>query len=289
MIGALLRTMRPHQWVKNLFVLAPAVFAHRLLDGTSTLPVLGAFAAFCAASSAVYLINDVADREVDRQHPLKRHRPVASGELAVTSAVTAAVLLGGAAVALGLPLGVRFLALLGAYLVLNLLYSRWLKHVVILDVMVLALGFVLRVEAGGAAVGVDVSSWLTLCTIFLALFLAFSKRRHELLLLADDAANQRQVLSHYSPLFLDQMINVVTASTVIAYSLYATDAEITAYHGRSMVATVPFVLYGIFRYLYLVYQRPSGHNPTEQLLRDRPFLINVAIWSAVIVLILYAP
>ena len=200
----------------------------------------------------------------------------------------AATVLAATALATGLALGAPFVAILVVYLVTNLGYSLGLKRVVILDVMVLSFGFVLRVMAGGVAVGVEVSAWLILCTSFLALFLAFSKRRHELMLLADDAAEQRQVLSHYSPAFLDQMINVVTAGTVVAYAVYAISPEtVEKFHTRDLIFTMPFVLFGIFRYLYLIYQHPSERNPTEAILGDKPFLINILLWVASVVWVIY--
>jgi len=280
--------MRPQQWVKNLFVLAPVVFAHRLDDSLALSRALLALAAFCAASSAVYLLNDVRDREADRHHPLKRQRPIASGQVSATLAIGTAAVLVVLALAAGAALGRLPLALVFGFLLLNTLYTAYLKHLVILDVMVLAVGYLVRVEAGAATVGVAVSSWLLLCTLFVALFLGFSKRRHELLLLAERAPDQRRVLSQYSPAFLDQMINVVTASTVICYALYAMAEESVAKHGRGLVYTVPFVLFGVFRYLYLVYQRPGHSNPTEDVLTDPPFLVNFALWSAVVLAVLYA-
>jgi 4-hydroxybenzoate polyprenyltransferase len=279
--------MRPQQWVKNLFVLAPVAFAHRLLEVDSLLRAGLAFALFCAASSAVYLLNDLRDSDADRHHPLKRLRPIASGALSPTTAAILAVFLAAIALAGGLYLGLHFTLVVVLYMVLNLLYSWRLKHVVILDVMILGLGFVFRVEAGAAAVSVHVSAWILLCTIFLALFLAFSKRRHELTLLSETAADQRRVLDHYSPLFLDQMINVVTASTVISYSLFAMDPSSVERHGRGLVYTVPLVLFGIFRYLYLVYQRADHRNPTESLLTDPPFLVNILLWGLTVGWILY--
>ena len=287
MLPSLLRALRPQQWVKNLFVLAPAVFAHRLGEADAQVRSLLAFAAFCAAASAVYLVNDVRDREADRNHPLKRNRPIAAGRVSPGVALAVAAVLGAAALASIAALGRMYGAILVAYVALSLLYSWRLKHVVILDVMVLAMGYVLRVEAGAAAVGVAVSSWLLLCTIFVALFLAFSKRRHELLLLAERAPNQRRVLTQYSPAFLDQMINVVTASTVLSYALYCVAEESVAKHGRGLLYTVPLVLFGIFRYLYLVYQQPGHANPTEEVLTDVPFLINVALWGAAVMWVLY--
>ena len=280
--------MRPHQWPKNLFVLAPLVFAHGLVSPLLLGRGIAAFAAFCAASSAVYLLNDLVDREQDRKHPLKRHRPIAAGTLPAGVAAGAAVVLGAAAATAAAALGLAFAAVLAVYLILNLLYTLGLKQVVILDVLLIAVGFVLRVQGGGAAVGVEVSRWLLLCTIFLALFLAFSKRRHEIELMADRAADQRQVLSEYSPAFLDQMINVVTASAVVSYALYAVAPETTEkYDTQNLIWTIPLVLFGIFRYLFLVYQRPERKNPTEALLSDAPFLVNLLLWGAAVLWIVY--
>lgn len=279
----LLRALRPAQWAKNVFVLAPLVFARRLEDTAALAAAAVAFAVFCAAASAIYLLNDLRDRDEDRRHPLKRRRPIASGALAPRPAGAVAGLLGAAAFAGGGYLGPTFLGLLAIYLGLNLLYSSWLKRVVILDVMAVAAGYIIRVEAGAAAVGVEVSNWLLLCTTFLALFLVFSKRRHELTLLADGAVEQRAVLSHYSAAFLDQMINVVTASTVVAYALYAVDpATVARFGSDDLVVTVPLVLFGVFRYLYLIYQRPGRRNPTEVVLTDPPSLVNLLLWGLVV-------
>jgi 4-hydroxybenzoate polyprenyltransferase len=287
-IRPLLRSLRPAQWTKNLFVLAPLVFGHQLGDLEAVRRVLLALLAFCCASSAVYLINDLRDREADRNHPLKKLRPLAAGTLGVPAAVAAVVVLAAVALAISVGLGPRFLTVIGVYLLLNVLYTLWLKHMVILDVMSISLGFVLRVQAGGEAIGLNVSHWLFLCTTFLALFLAFSKRRHEITLLAGAASGQRRVLDHYSPAFLDQMINVVTASSVVSYALYAVAPETVAkYNTHNLVYTTPLVLYGIFRYLYLMYQRPGERNPTEAILRDAPFLINLLLWGLAVVWIVY--
>jgi len=287
-IRPLLQSLRPAQWAKNVFVLAPLVFGGMLLDSRVTLRAVLALVAFCCASSAVYLINDLRDREEDRRHPLKRLRPIAAGTLKVPVAVLAVAVLIGAAGLLSARLGRPFALVLGVYLILNVLYTLWLKHMVILDVMSIAISFVLRVEAGSTATGIEVSRWLFLCTVFLALFLAFSKRRHEITLLAHEASRQRPVLDHYSPAFLDQMINVVTASSVVSYALYCVAPEtVEKYHTQDLVFTIPLVLYGIFRYLYLMYQRPGARNPTEAILRDPPFLINILLWGLVVVWIVY--
>ena len=288
MIRPLLRALRPVQWVKNVFVLAPIVFAEQLGEAEVSARAMLAFAAFCLASSAVYLFNDLQDREEDRRHPLKRHRPIASGALSVPVAVAADLVLAAAALAIALTFGGVFATLLAVYLAINLLYSSGLKHIVILDVMAVSSGYVIRVLAGAEAIDVEVSRWLLLCTIFLALFLIFSKRRHELVLLADEAAGHRAVLDHYSPAFLDQMINVVTASTVVSYALYAVDSSTVAKFGSDrLVYTLPMVLFGIFRYLYLIYQRHEKRNPTEEVLRDLPSVINVVLWGVVVIWIVY--
>lgn len=271
-----------------MFVLAPLVFAQRVTDPVSVERAIVAFASFCLASSAVYVFNDLRDREEDRRHPLKKRRPLASGEVGPAAARILIVALAAGAVALGWRLGTDFLPLLGIYLGLNLFYSMGLKNVVILDVMIVSLGFVLRVLAGGAAIEVEVSAWLILCTIFLALFLSLSKRRHELVLLTGEASDQRRVLSQYSPAFLDQMINVVTAGAVVSYALYAISPETTEkFHTRDLVYTIPLVLFGIFRYLYLIYQKETRRNPTEAILSDPPFLINMLLWSLAVVWIVY--
>jgi 4-hydroxybenzoate polyprenyltransferase len=288
MFLALLRSLRPQQWTKNLFVLAPLVFAQRLTDTVSLTRALSAFAAFCCAASALYLFNDLRDREEDRRHPLKRRRPIASGALPPSVALFAAALLSALAAGLAARLGGSFAALLGTYVGINLLYSMGLKAVVILDVLLISLGFVLRVLGGAAAIDVKVSSWLLLCSGFLSLFLGFSKRRHELGLLAGEAVQQRKVLEHYSPAFLDQMINVVTASSLVSYALYAVSPEtVEKFHSDKLVYTVPFVLFGIFRYLYLTYQKPEARNPTEAILTDPPFLGNLLLWGIAVVWIVY--
>ena len=288
MILPLMKAMRPIQWVKNVFVLAPIVFAEQLADPDLLVRVALAFIAFCFAASCIYLVNDLRDREDDRLHPLKKNRPIASGALPVPVATGAAVVLGLLAMAISYGLNLAFLAILAVYIVINLLYSSWLKRKVILDVMAVSSGYVLRVMAGGAAIDVEVSKWLLLCSIFLALFLIFSKRRHELVLLADEAAEHRAVLSHYSEAFLDQMINVVTASTVVAYALYAVDDDTVARFGsEELVYTVPLVLFGIFRYLYLIYQKQQKRNPTEAILTDLPSLVNVLLWGVTVVWIVY--
>jgi len=286
----LFTTLRPEQWTKNVIVFAPALFGGRLFDANALGLALATFFIFCALSGAVYVFNDLADRDADQRHPLKRSRPIASGELRPAHAVVLGILLGlgGVASALWVAPAVGLVA--AAYLALLLAYSTALKHLVIVDALTIAVGFVLRAVAGGLAVAVPVSQWLLVCTSLLALFLAFSKRRHELTLLADAAGDHRRILHEYSPYLLDQMIAVVTASTVIAYSVYATSGETAQRLGTTRLGlTIPFVLYGIFRYLYLVHQKRGGGSPTAMLVTDGPLLACVALWAMAVAVILYSP
>jgi 4-hydroxybenzoate polyprenyltransferase len=286
-LPAVLASLRPRQWVKNLFVFAALIFSHRLFTADVVLAV-GAFVVFCALSGVIYLLNDVADRERDRAHPKKRFRPVASGALPVPAALTAAFVLGAASLAASTWFGAGFLATALAYVLILGLYSAWLKHVVIVDVLTVASGFVLRAVAGGVAVHVDISGWLLICTVLIALFLALGKRRHEYLTLEGEAARHRPILAEYSAALLDQMIGVVTASAVTAYALYTMSPETVAKFGtRLLPVTLPFVLYGIFRYLYLLYRRQLGGNPSELFLNDRALLINACLWAVAVVAIIY--
>ena len=286
---AILASLRPHQWVKNLFVFAGLIFGHKLFTPAAWV-ALATFGIFCALSGAVYLFNDVADRERDRLHPRKRLRPVASGRLAVGPAVAAGLMLvaGGLAASLWITPGLVFTA--GAYVALLGAYSAWLKHVVIVDALVVATGFTLRAIAGAVAIDVEISGWLLICTILSALFLALGKRRHEYLTLDGGAIAHRPILGEYSAALLDQMIGVVTASTVTAYALYTMSPETVAkFHTRLLPATLPFVLYGVFRYLYLLYRRQLGGNPSELFLNDRALLVNTMLWIVTVLLIIYGP
>jgi 4-hydroxybenzoate polyprenyltransferase len=286
-LAAILRSMRPRQWVKNSFVFGGVVFSERLFTPAVWTAAAG-FVIFCALSGAIYLLNDVADRDKDRRHPDKRHRPIAAGRLSVGAALVAAALLIVAGLIAAVWLSRPFALAALAYVVLLSAYSAGLKHVVIVDVLVVALGFVLRAAAGALVIGVAISSWLLICTILLALFLALGKRRYEALTLRADAGGHRPILTEYSPALLDQMIAVVTASTVTAYALYTMSPETVAkFHTSLLPATLPFVLYGIFRYLYLLYQRQLGGNPTDIVVRDRALLINTVVWLVVVLLIIY--
>jgi 4-hydroxybenzoate polyprenyltransferase len=287
MLIALLKTMRPRQWTKNIFFFAALVFDAKLLDPAYTLPAIAGFLLLCLTSGTVYLLNDLVDLEKDKQHPVKRNRPLPSGRLSRQAAIGALILL----VMVGQPLGYllhpTFGAILSGYLVLQVLYSFALKHVVLIDVMTIAAGFVLRVGAGVALVDVErFSPWLYVCMTLLALFLGFGKRRHELVLLRENANNHRAILDEYSLALLDQIITIVIAGTIIAYALYTFSAEGLP-ENHLMMLTIPFVLYGLFRYLYLIHAKGQGGAPEEVLLGDIPFIINAFLWAGSVVLIFY--
>ena len=288
--ASLIRSLRPSQWTKNLIVFGPLIFARRLHEPSAVLLSFAAFATFCALSGVVYLVNDIMDREADRQHPLKRNRPIASGDLPVSLAAATAVILGASALLFAFSVRFEFGLVAAAYLALLALYSGPLKHVVIIDVLTIAIGFVLRAVAGAVVIGVEISHWLLIVTILGALFLAMSKRRHELVLLGDAATNHRPILQEYSPYLLDQMIAVVTASTLVAYAFYTVSPETIQKFGTNKLGlTLPFLLYGIFRYLYLVHQKEGGGSPSDTLLNDRPLLTCVALWAMAVVVIVYGP
>jgi 4-hydroxybenzoate polyprenyltransferase len=273
---AALAAMRPRQWSKNLLLFAGLVFAAKLGDATRWLEALLAFAAYCAASSAAYLVNDVRDAEHDRAHPVKRFRPVASGELPARTALVLAGLLAGAAFAGVAVLGLGSVGFLAGFLLLQAAYTAGLKHVVLIDVLAIAGLFVVRASAGAEAVDVRISPWLLICTGLLALFLALAKRRAELVLVGAEETPGRPVLEGYSLALVDQLVTVVAASTVIAYSLYT----FTARDSKAMMATVPFVVYGVFRYLLLLHRHDLGEEPENVLLADVPLLLTIAAWAA---------
>jgi 4-hydroxybenzoate polyprenyltransferase len=282
--AAYLRLARPKQWTKNGFVLAGVVFSGEALQLSSVVAALLAFVAFCALSGAVYAANDVLDVEEDRKHPTKRFRPVAGNEIPIRAAAIYAALLtlGGLALAFFVGLGVGLTGI--AYLVLQAVYTLVLKHMVILDVMSISAGFLIRALAGVAAVGSQISPWLVVCTGLLTLFLGFSKRRYELHVLGEGAQTHRKNLRDYSVEMLDQMMNIMVAATIIAYAMYTFTF---AYHLRSyMMASIPFVIYGVFRYLLLVH-RDGGGDPDTLLLRDRPLQIALLLWIAVIMTVIY--
>lgn len=289
-VANLITSLRPDQWTKNLIVFAALVFAVKLFDPAALALASAAFLIFCALSGSVYLINDVSDREADRRHPLKRLRPIASGALGAGTALGWAVGLGVVALAAAYALRPLFAVAAAAYLALFALYTHTLKHVVILDVMSIAIGFVLRAVAGGLVIGVPVSDWLLVCTILLALFLGLAKRRHEITALADGASGHRRILEEYDPYLLDQMIAIVAAATLVVYIIYCASPDTAERFGtRLLVLTTPFPIYGIFRYLYLVHRKHGGGSPSDLLLRDRPLLGCVALWGIAVVTIIYRP
>ena len=283
-----LQILRPSQWTKNTVLFAALIFAKHLFVIPELLLVVAAFACFCCVASAAYVINDIRDCERDRQHPTKSLRPLPAGRISRRTATLLAVTLATVGlIAAGL-LGRGFALFTLFYFLLQLAYTFALKDVVILDVMSIATGFVIRAVAGGVVIGVPVSQWLIICTFLGALFLGFGKRRHELVLLEGRATEHRSSLQEYSPYFLDQMISVVTASTVVAYAIYTASPEVRERLGTDQLyLTIPFVLFGIFRYLYLVHQREEGGNPTQLLLTDGPLLADLVLWILAATLVLY--
>jgi 4-hydroxybenzoate polyprenyltransferase len=289
-LSALFASLRPEQWTKNLVVFAGLLFGLKLFDVSAVLHATAAALIFCALSGGVYLFNDIMDRDADRRHPLKARRPIAAGDVSPRTASAVALVLSLGALVVAFVLEPTFGWVSLSYLALQSAYSGPLKRMVILDVLTIATGFVLRAVAGAVVIGVPIGHWLLVVTFLLALFLALSKRRHELVLLADGAAEHRKILGEYSPYLLDQMIGVVTASTLIAYTFSCISPEIVEKFGTDQLGlTVPFVLYGIFRYLYLVHRREGGGSPSEMLLNDRPLLACVATWALAVMIILYRP
>ncbi|RKX18400.1 MAG: decaprenyl-phosphate phosphoribosyltransferase [Candidatus Zixiibacteriota bacterium] len=288
MLKSIFKLLRPQQWLKNGVVLAGLIFAGQGINPAYQNISLLTLVAFCMLSSAVYSLNDIIDIDRDRQHPLKKNRPLAAGEISIMTAAMIGLVLtvGGLLLAYYIGLGLFYVTL--AYLVLNILYTFWLKNIVIIDVMSIAAGFVLRALAGAVAITVEFSNWLLITTFMLALFLGLGKRRHELMFLEKDASSHRKILDKYSPYLLDQLIGVVTASTVVTYLFYTLSAEIqNKLHTEYLYVTIPFVIYGIFRYLYLVHKEDKGGSPTTLLLADRPLLADVVLWLTSVIIILY--
>jgi 4-hydroxybenzoate polyprenyltransferase len=272
----LLEAMRPKQWIKNLFVFAGLAFAHKLADPKSVGIALATFVAFCLASGATYLLNDVRDAEADRHNPRTASRPIARGDLSPALALTAAAVSALVALGIGALINIETLGVLGGYVLIQLAYSNGVKHVLFLDVMAIASGFVLRAAAGGLAIDVPISSWLLICTGLLAIFLGFTKRRAEAVALGGSEAPRREVLDHYSVGLLDELIAVVTPSTVVVYAIYAA----TGAHTHWMLLTVPFVLYGVFRVLFLIHHHGAmTEEPAVIVYRDRPLLACVVLWG----------
>ena len=285
----LLKSLRPRQWIKNGFVLIPLVFAKEIFDASSVLKGFTAAAIFCLLSGAMYLINDMVDLEADRQHPVKRNRPLASGGISTRLGTWASAILLLTSLAWGFFLSKPFLAVLVVYVMVQIAYNCWLKHVVILDIFCVSAGFFLRVTAGGAALNVTISNWLIICTISIAIFLTLGKRRGELALLRrKNAITQRKVFTEYDPYLLDQMIGIVTATTLLSYMLYCISPQtIAKFQTEHLIYTFPFVLYGIFRYLYLIHRKDQGSSPDEVLTTDLPLLLSVILWGTFCILIIY--
>lgn len=281
---ALIRLMRPHQWVKNGFVFLGVVFGHGWENPTLLAEVLALFVAFCFASSAVYVMNDIADRDADRLHPSKRFRPLARGDVGVGTARALCLALALAGLALAAAVSLSALLIVSGYVALNLAYSAGLKHVAILDVFMISGGFMLRILAGTTGLGIPPSKWLLLCGLMLTLFLGFGKRRSELVALtgerdANGITGQRAALDGYSRPLLDLLITVSVAGAAIGYALYTVDADTIALHGTDrLIFTLPFVLYGLFRYLQVMYSRGGGGDPAWELLHDPHLIVATAGW-----------
>ncbi|MHB8646991.1 MAG: decaprenyl-phosphate phosphoribosyltransferase [Thermomicrobiales bacterium] len=283
---ALLKEARPKHWIKNGFLFAGIIFAKQLTNLSAIGHVLAAFALFCVVASAIYFLNDLRDRAADRLHPKKRFRPIAAGEISAPLAWTVALIGLGVAVPLALLLRPAFGLIIVGYVALQFAYTYWLKEQVLLDVFALATSFVLRAMAGAVVIAAPISPWLYVCTVLLSLCLGFAKRRHELMLLESGAGSHRAVLDEYSATLLEEIIAVVTSATVMAYALYTFNAE-NLPKNHAMMFTIPFVLYAVFRYLYLVYRKGEGGSPEEALFADRPLLVCIVLWAATSIAILY--
>lgn len=284
----LLRSLRPAQWTKNFFVFAGIVFSLNFFELALLFKVIYAFVIFCALSSSIYLINDVKDAESDRKHPTKKLRPIAAGQLNPIFALCFSAILALFALSASFSLSAPFAFSALSYFSLMILYTFLLRDIVIFDVFSIAAGFVLRAIAGVVVIAVELSPWLIICTILLSLFIALGKRRHELVTLSESAVEHRKILDEYSPQLLDQLISAVAGSTVMAYTLYTLWPEtIAKFKTHNLVYSMPFVLYGIFRYLYLIYKKEKGGKPEEALLTDFPLLADIALWICSIILIIY--
>jgi 4-hydroxybenzoate polyprenyltransferase len=280
-IKGFIKLLRPKQWIKNSFVLAALLFAVKFFDPTYLTKALWATLSFCMISSVIYVFNDIIDMEKDRHHPKKKFRPIAAGIVTRLEAVFIIIIMLPLSILIGLKLGLPFLATILLYVINNILYTFYIKHVVILDVMSIAGGFILRVAGGALAINVMISPWILLCTLLLSLFLGFSKRRHEIITLEEDAQKHRKILDEYSVDFIDNMLSIVTATVVMSYSLYTFNKNIY------LMITIPFVLYGIFRYQYVVYKKMEGGSPEETVVSDKPLLIDILMWIFSSLLIMY--
>ncbi len=287
-LSLFVESLRPRQWLKNTFVFAALFFSRNIFAVDLLARVVAVFIIFCLLSGVAYILNDIVDRKEDAVHPLKSKRPIASGRLKVPTAAAASAVLTPLLLAFAYVIDPSFFFIALAYCSLSVAYTLWLKHIVILDIITIAFGFLLRVQAGSIVIDVAPSLWLLVCTFLLALFLGLAKRRHELVMLEGTAKRHRHVLTEYSAYLLDQMIAVVTASTLLAYILYTISEETMKRFGTThLVITVPFVVYGIFRYLYLVHQKQQGGDPENVFVNDTPFLVNVLLWGIAVGIILY--
>ncbi len=288
MLSSIVRLARPAQWLKNGILLAPLIFAGEMTHRGKLLTAIFATALFCLLSSSVYIFNDLTDREKDRLHPYKKLRPIASGRISTGLAGTYMLILLLVGMGLAWTINMSFFITAAAFVILNLLYTVWLKNVVIVDAMSVAISFVLRAYAGAFAIDVPASKWLLINTLLLALFLAFGKRRHELIFLEENATAHRKILVSYSPYLLDQLIGVVTPAVVVMYMLYSFSSEVSLKLGtENLFLTIPFVVYGIFRYLYLIHKEEKGGSPTKVLISDMPILLTVVLWLLTAVIVLY--
>lgn len=284
---AYIAALRPYQWTKNLIIFAALMFSKKFLDTSLLLLSIKGFLVFCFLSGSVYLFNDVIDRHKDRLHPKKKNRPIASGKIKPAEALTVAFLITGASIFFAFRLSFRFGLAALSYYVLFFLYSLMLKRVVILDVLTLAIGFVIRAVAGGLLISVEISDWLLIVTVFLALFLGFSKRRSELINLDKKAGETRPILDLYSVTLLDQLISITTAATLMSYALYTLAEQTIRKFGNNLWLTLPIVVYIVFRYFYLVYVLGQGSDPAKMLLTDKPLLISVFVWVAAVFILVY--
>jgi 4-hydroxybenzoate polyprenyltransferase len=285
---SLLITMRPHQWVKNLFIFAPLLFGKKLSDSAAVGNSLLAFAAFCLLASGLYIVNDVVDAEEDRAHPEKRTRPISSGALPVWAAIFASIALIGSAFWITAFIGLKVFGIAALYFILTLGYCLALKKMLLLDGMTISAGFVLRIVGGALAIGVMPTHWLIVCAYLLALFLAFTKRRQEILTLEENAASHREVLSEYSVRYLDQVNNILISAAIVCYALYTVAPETVArFRTTGLIYGTIFVIYGMLRYMALIKNPENGGNPSRMLIRDKPLLLTVAGWAIYNAVVIY--
>jgi 4-hydroxybenzoate polyprenyltransferase len=286
--AAVLALMRPHQWIKNVLVLAPLIFAQKLFDLRDVISAMTAAVAFCAISSSAYALNDVIDRDADRAHPLKRYRPLARGDMRVSEALILALMLGATSIVLSARLGWAFVGIIALYVALQFAYSLALKDTMILDLIAVAVGFVLRAFAGGIAIHVEVSPWLIFVTFVLALFLVLARRRSELVAMGERGAVHRATLEMYTIRLVDHMVSITAGMTLLSYMIYTVSPEVAQkLHTTHLYLALPFAAYGVFRYLYLVVERDEGGDPASVLLSDRPLMVSVVLWIAMNIVLLY--